>query len=135
MFCEEIKEGRVFFNSTGDVVYMPDKYPVSYGHILVIPVRHVESIKELSERETHNLFKTVKRLLVLLENELGTESFQIILNQKLWKIERGGHVKHLHVHLIPRYGKEVVPVPKKPEKLFDKDVKKLKTILKKLGNV
>lgn len=77
-----------------------DAYPVSLGHTLVIPRRHVASFFEITAEERNELFN----LLAWCRNELAARhkpaGFNIGVNDGG---AAGQTVMHLHVHLIPRY--------------------------------
>lgn len=81
-------------------IAIADGYPVSLGHTLVIPERHVESLFETSAEERAALF----RLLEWCRNDLcvrySPAGFNIGINDGA---SAGQTVMHLHIHLIPRY--------------------------------
>ena len=77
-----------------------DKYPVTLGHTLIIPKRHVGSYFELSQYEVidcHNLIKFIEKSLQ--EEDKKIVGFNIGLNNG--KVA-GQTIDHLHFHLIPR---------------------------------
>jgi diadenosine tetraphosphate (Ap4A) HIT family hydrolase len=77
-----------------------DGYPVSLGHTLVIPKRHVASFFETTAEERAELFS----LLDWCRNEIiarhNPDAFNIGINDGR---AAGQTVMHLHIHLIPRY--------------------------------
>lgn len=77
-----------------------DGFPVSTGHMLVIPRRHVASIFELSLFELQDLIKLIRYCHSILKEEHNPDGFNIGINEG----EAAGQtVPHLHVHIIPRY--------------------------------
>ena len=90
---------RIWFDQAGVVVFR-DAYPISPGHTLVIPKKHVKSLFELDEGEREDLFQALSRAKSLLESEMKPDGFNIGINEG---IAAGQTVFHLHVHLIPRY--------------------------------
>ena len=55
VFCSIPSERIV--SATEHAIVVPDGFPVTKGHSLVIPLRHVQSIYELSETEQHGLWQ------------------------------------------------------------------------------
>lgn len=82
-----------------------DQYPVSEGHCLIIPKRHVSSIDELSDVELKDLYTVLHQTKILLIETYLPDGFNIGINEG----EAAGQtVPHLHIHLIPRYEGDVV---------------------------
>ncbi len=81
-----------------------DGYPVSPGHTLAIPNRHVGSFFDLSPREHEALFELVRDQKRVLDAEFRPDSFNIGINDGP---AAGQTVPHVHVHLIPRYRGDV----------------------------
>lgn len=82
-----------------------DQYPVSEGHCLIIPKRHVRSIDELSDVELKDLYTVLHQTKILLIETYMPDGFNIGINEG----EAAGQtVPHLHIHLIPRYEGDVV---------------------------
>lgn len=82
-----------------------DGFPVSEGHCLIIPKRHVNSIDELSDVELKDLYTVLHQTKILLIETYLPDGFNIGINEG----EAAGQtVPHLHIHLIPRYEGDVV---------------------------
>ena len=77
-----------------------DAFPISPGHTLVIPNRHVKSIFELEDAERDDLFQALSRARSDLISEMNPDGFNVGINDGLMA---GQTVMHLHVHLIPRF--------------------------------
>jgi diadenosine tetraphosphate (Ap4A) HIT family hydrolase len=83
---------------------MFDDFPVRHGHILVVPIRHVSRLSELSQREFSELFSALTRSYALIERDFGADAFNIGLNDG----EAAGQtIPHLHFHVIPRKYQDV----------------------------
>jgi diadenosine tetraphosphate (Ap4A) HIT family hydrolase len=77
-----------------------DGYPVSPGHSLVLPKRHIRSLFETTDSERDALWRAIRRARVRLEAELHPDGWNIGVNEG----DAGGQtIKHLHLHLIPRF--------------------------------
>lgn len=94
---------RVFYESEV-VVGLWDHYPVSSGHALLVPRRHVPDWFQASEEERRELMVGVQAARdAILENH-QPQGFNLGINMG----EAAGQtVFHLHVHLIPRYSGDV----------------------------
>lgn len=77
-----------------------DRFPVSPGHSLIIPKRHVASLFELTAVE----FSALHELLHLAREQLDAQyqpaGYNVGVNVGA---AAGQTVFHLHVHVIPRY--------------------------------
>jgi diadenosine tetraphosphate (Ap4A) HIT family hydrolase len=77
----------------------PDAYPVNPGHTLVVPVRHVASLFELSADELADVWWLVGEVRAALAASHTPDAFNIGVNDG----EAAGQtVGHAHVHVIPR---------------------------------
>ena len=82
-----------------------DGFPVSEGHCLIIPRRHVGSIDELDDVELKDLYTVLHQTKILLIETYSPDGFNIGINEG----EAAGQtVPHLHIHIIPRYEGDVV---------------------------
>jgi len=79
------------------VVAFLDHRPVFKGHVLVIPVRHVDTIVDLPSELTEPLFTTARRLAAAMVTALGAEGSFVAVNNVVSQ-----SVPHLHVHVVPR---------------------------------
>lgn len=77
-----------------------DGFPVSPGHTLVIPRRHIDSFFAVSEQEQASLMRLLSRAQSVLKREYSPAAYNIGINDGL---AAGRTVAHLHIHLIPRY--------------------------------
>src|SRR5579872_92270 len=96
-FCS-IETDRVLLSS-GSVIAFLDAYPITEGHALVTPRKHVSSIYQLSSTEQSELWEIVAKVRLLLMDRFGVESLNIGVNDGL---AAGQTVDHAHVHVIPR---------------------------------
>ena len=80
-------------------VAIPDGFPVTPGHTLVVPRRHVASLFELPADEQAAVWTLVARVRAVLLAELRPDGFTVGLNDGP---SAGQTVMHAHVHVIPR---------------------------------
>ena len=77
-----------------------DGFPVSPGHTLIVPRRHIDSFFAISVQERDSLMRLLDRARSALENEYAPAAYNIGINDGP---AAGQTVNHLHIHLIPRY--------------------------------
>ena len=77
-----------------------DGFPVSEGHTLIIPRRHVQSFFELKAIEKAAILQAMDEAREALEKEFSPDGYNIGINDGQ---AAGQTVMHMHVHLIPRY--------------------------------
>lgn len=77
-----------------------DRYPVSKGHLLIIPFRHVADFFQLTDAERSAAFELVWQARSKLDLELRPDGYNVGVN--VGQIA-GQTVMHVHIHLIPRY--------------------------------
>ncbi len=78
---------------------IPDGFPVSPGHTLVVPKRHESDVFLLSGDEQRALLELVGVVREKLTRELSPDGFNIGINVGA---AAGQTVAHAHVHVIPR---------------------------------
>ena len=74
-----------------------DAFPLSKGHVLVIPKNHHQKIQDLSINENTDLFSLVHMMISKVDALTGA-TLVAIHNGK----EAGQEIPHVHVHLVPR---------------------------------
>ena len=98
-FCNLVRDGRVTA-SNGEAYAIYDKFPVTEGHMLVIPVRHFADFFEISDSEHEAVFDLIRAMRKkLLDDDDGITGFNIGIN--VGEVA-GQTVPHCHIHLIPR---------------------------------
>ena len=97
-FCQ-LDAARIAFADDVTLV-IRDAFPVSPGHTLIIPRRHVGSFFQLTAPERESMFELLTQAKVELDETLQPDGFNIGINDGA---AAGQTVAHLHLHLIPRY--------------------------------
>ena len=97
-FCTLLPERIIDSNDLALVIR--DGYPVSPGHTLVIPKRHIGTWFEITQAEQQALLNLLAKAKVVLETEFKPDGYNIGINDGP---TAGQTVPHLHMHLIPRY--------------------------------
>jgi ATP adenylyltransferase len=98
-FCSDKIQDRTV-EANGSVYAVRDKFPVSDGHTLIIPFRHVSDFFSLTEHERRDSDDLAR----YLKNSIQTEDEQVVgFNVGYNCGEAAGQtVFHSHLHLIPR---------------------------------
>jgi ATP adenylyltransferase len=79
-------------------------YPYNPGHLLLFPLRHVTDIRELSGEERRGMDDSLDMALEVLDSLYGPVGYNIGYNMGL---AAGASIEHLHLHIIPRYPREI----------------------------
>lgn len=101
-FCD-IDKDRVIYRGDG-FICLWDGFPVSKGHALVVPLRHVANWFEATGEEQSNLLSGIEIARQEIQKKFEPDGFNIGINIG----EAAGQtISHLHIHLIPRYKGDV----------------------------
>ena len=97
-YCEFDEYDVIHQNDFG--ASLPEAHPLSKGHSVIIPLRHVSSLFDVTDKERKSLIS----LIELARNELHLrhqpDGFHIAFNDgEVF----GESAEHLHIHIIPRY--------------------------------
>ena len=77
-----------------------DAFPISPGHTLIIPRRHVASFFDITDAERADLMALLSAARADIDREFHPAGYNIGINDGA---SAGQTVPHLHIHLIPRY--------------------------------
>lgn len=102
LFCE-IVSGAVpsdrVYEDEKSIAFM-DIFPVSRGHVLLVPREHALTITALSPESLHHLFDALQKLAPAVLRVVGATSWNLAQNNGSLA---GQAVGHVHVHIIPRF--------------------------------
>ncbi|MBD2496174.1 HIT family protein [Nostoc sp. FACHB-280] len=99
IFCNPYKNLKLLTESaTAYAIF--DGYPVSRGHVLVIPKRHTSNYFELPFKEQSACWLMVNKVQELLKTEFKPDGFNVGMNINR---EAGQNIMHASIHIIPRY--------------------------------
>jgi|YNPMSStandDraft_2_1061718.scaffolds.fasta_scaffold05761_3 ATP adenylyltransferase len=102
-FCAP-EPGRELLTESASAYAILDKYPVSPGHGLVIPKKHLADYFELSTHNKTALWIMVERVKELLKERFSPAGFNVGFNVGT---AAGQTIPHVHIHIIPRYPGDV----------------------------
>lgn len=102
-FCAIIQredpDAREIYRDKVVVAFFPHE-PATLGHTLVVPRQHVEDIWSLDEDTAARLARVTVRLADVMRNALRPGGLSVIQSNGEVATQT---VRHLHVHLVPRW--------------------------------
>jgi diadenosine tetraphosphate (Ap4A) HIT family hydrolase len=105
-FCNVPVERIVLGNK--DSIVIKDIFPVSAGHSLVLPIRHVETMDDLGLEEIAAMMINARSVMRMLSFAIKPAGFNVGFNLG----EAAGQtIGHVHMHVIPRFDGDV-PEPR-----------------------
>jgi len=95
LFCKLVREGE-HVNAANGFVAIEDVNPKAPVHLLVLPERHVDTLRDVSEFEATEA-KRMLELVAETASKAGLEDYQVIVN-----VGRGAGqtIFHLHWHVL-----------------------------------
>jgi diadenosine tetraphosphate (Ap4A) HIT family hydrolase len=76
-------------------------YPYTSGHLMVMPLRHVGELEDLSADESAELWDAVQQGVAAVRAAYAPEGVNVGIN--LGRAAGAGVLGHLHVHVVPRW--------------------------------
>jgi diadenosine tetraphosphate (Ap4A) HIT family hydrolase len=96
VFCD-LNSKYIFHEENGVVMTVP-LYAYIDGQIMIIPRRHIRSVKDLTKKEWETMRQMMYLAKKLIRETYGIKGMQIIQKDGL---SAQGTVEHLHFHCIP----------------------------------
>ena len=104
LFCEIYSDKSIIIYENSLFWSLFDKNPVTKGHALLIPKKHVVSFFDLDSKDFENLFEGMNEVKKIIDKKYSPDAYNIGINDG----ETAGRtIHHLHIHLIPRYKGDV----------------------------
>jgi len=100
--CAVVRDRIAFSDAHGDGVW--DAYPVNPGHLLIVPRRHAPTWDKLTDTEKEWVWSTVDQAISVIKSRYSPEGFNVGFNLGT---AAGQTVSHFHLHVIPRYARDV----------------------------
>ncbi len=102
VFCH--KENLVVVAENKLALAFYDGCPVSRGHILVIPKRHIKDYFDASHEEHNAINRLIFKAKQYIDKKYKPDGYNIGANIGYFA---GQTVFHFHIHIIPRYKGDV----------------------------
>jgi len=101
IFCqisERKIDSKIIFENEKVIAFL-DIFPVSRGHMIIVPKNHFLNLEDIPDDDLAEIFKIVKKMAKLLHEKLNLDGYNILQNNF---IAAGQVINHFHVHIIPR---------------------------------
>jgi len=94
--CDDyiVYEGKTCF-------VMLNRYPYVNGHLMIIPVRHLGGVEEMTSAERLEMFFLLDVAIKVMRENLNPDGFNVGMN--LGRAAGAGVAEHAHLHVIPRW--------------------------------
>jgi histidine triad (HIT) family protein len=99
VFCQ-VAKGELpahIVHRDGDVIAFLDRAPLLPGHVLLMPVQHVETLDDLPDNLLSPVFAAIRRTSIAVQRALRAEGSFVATNTRVSQ-----SVPHFHVHVVPR---------------------------------
>ena len=103
-----------------------DVNPLTRGHTLVIPRRHVPDLLAMSEDEAEQVMRATHRVVHLLDARLQPAGLNVVQANRAaaWQT-----VFHMHMHVIPRYDDDGLSQKWRPDPAQPADLTALRGVI------
>jgi len=81
-----------------------DAAPVSKGHTIIIPKKHIISFFEIKPEFAKLLYQFIVKVKNKIDEKHHPDGYNIGINDGR---SAGRSIDHLHIHLIPRYNEDI----------------------------
>ena len=100
----KVQNGAILITDKASAYKFYDRFPVTPGHTLIIPKRHVSNYFDLCQEELGNINELQFICRDVLHKKYKPQGFNLGVNVG----EAAGQtIFHCHIHLIPRYTGDV----------------------------
>lgn len=101
IFCKIISKAIPSYQVYQDdkVLAFFDILPISPGHTIIVPKKHVPDIEGLEDDEMAALALAIKKVGKAVMDGLDVKGYSVFLDNKS---AANQHVPHVHFHLVPR---------------------------------
>ena len=100
IFCDDAADDLVLVRGRLSYVIL-NLYPYNNGHLMVVPNRHVGTLRGLTRDELDELMRFTRQGEMALAEAYTPQGINVGIN--LGRPAGAGVVDHLHVHLVPRW--------------------------------
>lgn len=94
-FCDDLKEQETLIHKTKYSQVAINLHSLKKGHLMVMPLRHVEKYNDLTQEEAKDIFDLIEFFSEIIKKTYG--DYPIITINPI----NGRSLPHLHIHLVP----------------------------------
>lgn len=103
IFAAEVSdEERLVVWRGAEVLAILNAYPYASGHLMVMPMRHLRDLEELTPSESQELWGATLQAVGALKAAYRPDGLNLGVN--LGRAAGAGIPGHLHLHVVPRWG-------------------------------
>ncbi|MDP6685078.1 MAG: HIT domain-containing protein [Candidatus Marinimicrobia bacterium] len=104
IFCDkpkmEDKNGLILFRGKTAFTLM-NLYPYTNGHLMVAPLRHIDSFGELNKDERLEVLEQIDQSINAISKVMNPDGYNVGAN--LGESAGAGIKDHIHFHVVPRW--------------------------------
>lgn len=106
VFCHLAKNGTpsednlIVWRGEHSYVVM-NAYPYASGHMLVLPLRHVGSLSQLTQQESTEMWTATQDAIASAERSFDPDGLN--MGSNLGRAAGAGIPAHVHLHVVPRW--------------------------------
>ena len=107
IFCKIINKSipnAIIYEDEKFLVFL-DRYPINYGHALLIPKDHFDTILEMPINLVGEMYSLVPQIAKSIINTIDGNGFNVSQNNGR---SANQIIPHVHVHIVPRFSLEKV---------------------------
>lgn len=113
IFCKQFaaKKDREYgiIKRFDNTIIILNKYPYNAGHVLLLPIKHIDSLDKLSPQIRAELMELVTASVKTVQQALKAEGVNVGIN--IGKAAGAGIPSHLHIHILPRWNGDTNYMP------------------------
>ena len=100
VFCKIVNNELSSYTLFEDKIIkvLMDINPRSNGHVLIVPIKHYENLKDIDLETLNHINVIIKKMYKLINKKLNPDGITLLQNNGL-----GQDIKHYHMHMIPKY--------------------------------
>lgn len=105
LFCSIVKKeipAKIIYEDDNVIAFL-DIFPVSDGHVLVVPKKHYVELKEMHKDELASLMEVISKIYPIVEEVTNCDGIHLLENYGTAQ-----EVKHVHFHIIPTFKEKAV---------------------------
>ena len=103
-FCRKVKEKKdkenLILYKGEHVFVVMNRYPYNNGHLMIAPKRHYLGLEKLDDKESKELFDSLRASIKVLKACFRPHGFNIGIN--IGRVGGAGE-DHVHLHVVPRW--------------------------------
>jgi ATP adenylyltransferase len=101
VLCRVIEDGTYVVWRDDLVAVILNAFPYTSGHVMVLPVRHVGDVEDVSREEVGAVWSSVANSVRALKSAYSPDGLNMGAN--LGRVAGAGIPGHFHVHVLPRW--------------------------------